>query len=100
MWHEGQRDHQDARYLGALLDDVSTRAFSKEAEGGGPSNADGHKERCLSADIEYTAKEEATELDGGTSVLPEDRALYDAIEVSQLMHDKGHFRPDQGNAQD
>ncbi len=65
-------------------------AFSKEAEGGEPSNAYGHKERCLSAYIEYTVKE-SDELDGSIKVLPEIVRLYDAIQVSLPDHYKGHF---------
>ncbi len=55
--------------------------FCKTAEGGEPSNAYGHKERCLDAFLDYSEKEPA-ELERWIKILPDIVRLYDTILVT------------------
>ena len=65
-------------------------SFCKAADGGEPSNAYGHKERCLDAFLDY-AEKEAEELNRWISILPKVVKLFDEPQVSFPSHNEGRF---------
>lgn len=88
-WHEGQNGSLDALQLVTFLM-MYYPTFIKDADGEEPSNAYGHKERCLAAFIEYAANE-PEQLERWIAILPDIVRLYDAIQVSFPDHYEGHF---------
>jgi len=67
-WHEGQGGSIDGLQIVTLLM-IYYPSFCSSSEGGEPSNAYGHRERCLDAFLEYAAKE-PDQLDRWIKVLP------------------------------
>jgi len=88
-WHEGQGGSIDALQIVTFLM-MYYPTFCRSAEGGEPSNAYGHKERCLDAFLEY-AEKEPDELEKWIRILPEAIRLFDAMQVSFPEHYGGRF---------
>jgi hypothetical protein len=88
-WHEGQNGGIDAQQIVTLLM-IYFPSFCSAAEGGEPSNAYGHKERCLDAFLEY-AKNEPQELDRWIKILPTLIDLFDTIQLEFPDHYPGYF---------
>jgi hypothetical protein len=76
-WHEGQNGPIDALQIIILLM-IYYPSFCKAADGE-PSNAYGHKERCLDAFLEYNEKE-PEELARWISLLPKMLRLFDHLQ--------------------
>lgn len=89
MWHEGQNGSLDGLQLVTFLM-MFYPTFCKDADGAEPSNAYGHKERCLAAYIEYTDNE-PDELEKWIKLLPDVVRLYDTIQVTLPEHYEGQF---------
>ncbi len=88
-WHEGQNGGVDAQQIVTLLM-VYYPSFSAAAEGGEPSNAYGHKERCLDAFLEY-AKKEPQVLEKWIKILPTLITLFDTLQMEFPDHYPGYF---------
>ena len=88
-WHEGQNGGIDAQQIVTLLM-VYFPSFCSSAEGGEPSNAYGHKERCLDAFLEY-AKTEPQELEKWIKILPALVELFDTIQMQFPDYYPGYF---------
>ncbi|MGB2643966.1 MAG: AIPR family protein [Candidatus Acidiferrum sp.] len=88
-WHEGQNGGIDAQQIVALLM-IYFPSFCSAAEGGEPSNAYGHKERCLDAFLEY-AKNEPQELERWIKILPTLIELFDTIQLQFPDYYPGYF---------
>jgi AIPR protein len=88
-WHEGQKGSIDALQIVILLM-MYYPNFSKAADGGEPSNAYGHKERCLDAFLEY-ADSEPEELKRWIGLLPEMIRLFDELQQRFPDHYEGRF---------
>ncbi len=89
MWHEGQGGSLDGLHLLIFLM-MFYPTFCKDADGGEPSNAYGHKERCLTAFLDYADKEHE-ELEKWLRVLPDIVRLYDTIQFTFPDHYEGSF---------
>ena len=89
MWHEGQKGSLDGLQIVMFLM-MFYPSFSREADGNEPSNAYGHKERCLTAYLEYADKE-AEELAKWIKILPEIVRLFDTIQLTIYDCYEGHF---------
>ncbi len=87
-WHEGQKGSIDALQLVILLM-MYYPSFCKTADGE-PSNAYGHKERCLDAFLEYSEKE-PHELEKWIVLLPKILLLFDTIQLSFPDYYEGRF---------
>lgn len=88
-WHEGQNGGIDAQQIVTLLM-VYFPSFCSAAEGGEPSNAYGHKERCLDAFLEY-AETEPQELEKWIKILPTLIELFDTIQLQFPDYYPGYF---------
>jgi hypothetical protein len=88
-WHEGQGGSVDALQIITLLM-MYYPSFCGSAEGGEPSNAYGHKERCLDAFLEYAAKE-PDQLEKWIQVLPKTLRLFDEMQVTLPDYYAGRF---------
>jgi hypothetical protein len=88
-WHEGQKGTIDALHLVTYLM-MFYPTFYKTAPEQEPSNAYGHKERCLDAFLEYSEKEPG-ELEKWIKILPDIVRLYDAILSSFPDSYEGRF---------
>lgn len=88
-WHEGQPGSIDALLIVTLLMIYYPR-FCEEAEGREPSNAYGHKERCLSVFLQY-ADAEAEQLDHWIKIVPELLRLFDELQVTFPQYYGGYF---------
>jgi len=87
-WHEGQNGSIDALQIIILLM-IYYPSFCKAADGE-PSNAYGHKERCLDAFLEYNEKE-PEELARWISLLPKMLRLFDHLQLNFPTHYEGSF---------
>jgi hypothetical protein len=87
-WREGEGGSVDALQIIMLLM-IYYPSFSAAADGE-PSNAYGHKERCLDAYLDYSEKE-PEELEKWISVLPILIRLFDAVQITLPEHYTGHF---------
>lgn len=88
-WHEGQGGSLDAQQIVTLLM-IYYPSFCKTAEGGEPSNAYGHKERCLDAFLEY-AEKEPEQLDKWIKILPKLIQLFDGLQMDFPKYYTGSF---------
>lgn len=88
-WHEGQVGAIDGQQIVTLLM-IYYPPFSNSSEGGEPSNAYGHKERCLDAFLEYAAKE-SDQLERWIRVLPKTLQLFDEMQVTFPDYYAGRF---------
>lgn len=88
-WHEGQRGSIDGQTIVILLMMYYPR-FCEEADGREPSNAYGHKERCLDAFLEY-AKEEPDRLEAWIRLVPDMIRFFDHLQVTFPKHYGGRF---------
>jgi AIPR protein len=88
-WHEGQPGSVDALLIITLLMIYYPR-FSDQVEGREPSNAYGHKERCLSAFLQY-AEQEPDELVSWITIVPKLLELFDEIQVNFPQYYGGRF---------
>lgn len=88
-WHEGQGGAIDAQAILILLMIYYPR-FCEEADGREPSNAYGHKERCLEAYLKF-AGEEPEQLEAWMRIVPQMIDLFDELQVSLPNHYAGHF---------
>lgn len=79
-WHEGQKGTIDSQVIITLLM-MMYPSFCDNADGGEPSNAYGHKDRCLEAYIEFTEKE-PDRLEHYIKMLPSFLVLYENIQAS------------------
>jgi hypothetical protein len=64
--------------------------FSNEADGREPSNAYGHKERCLDAYLKY-AEEEPDQLEAWIRLVPQMLEFFDHLQVAFPDHYEGRF---------
>jgi hypothetical protein len=88
-WHEGQKGAIDGLQIITLLM-IFYPQFCKEADNGEPSNAYGHKERCLDAYIRY-AEKEPDELEAWIKVIPDVVRLFDELQDGFPKHYGGRF---------
>jgi hypothetical protein len=89
QWHEGQKPGSiDALQIIILLM-IYYPAFCKAADGE-PSNAYGHKERCLLAVLEYNEKEPG-ELAKWIVLLPKMLHLFDELQLTFPNYYEGRF---------
>ena len=88
-WHEGQNGTLDAQQIVTLLM-IYYPGFCAGAEGGEPSNAYGHKERCLDAFLEYAKKESET-LEKWIKILPKLIELFETLQLEFPDHYPGYF---------
>jgi hypothetical protein len=88
-WHEGQRGSIDGQTIVILLMMYYPR-FCEEADGREPSNAYGHKERCLDAFLAY-ANEEPDQLEAWIRLAPDIIRFFDHLQVSFPKHYGGRF---------
>jgi AIPR protein len=88
-WHEGQNGGLDAQQIVTLLM-IYYPSFCSTAEGGEPSNAYGHKERCLDAFLEY-AKTEPEKLEKWIKTLPALVSLFDTLQEQFPEYYPGYF---------
>ena len=88
-WHEGQGGSLDALQIITLLM-MYYPSFCEAAEGHEPSNAYGHKERCLDAFLEY-AEKEPDRLDNWIKILPTTLHLFDELQVKFPDYYEGRF---------
>jgi hypothetical protein len=88
-WHEGQGGSIDAQTILILLMIYYPR-FCDEADGREPSNAYGHKDRCLDAYLKY-AEEEPQQLEAWIMRVPQMIDLFDELQVTLPEHYAGHF---------
>lgn len=88
-WHEGSGGSIDALQIISLLM-VYYPSFCAASEGGEPSNAYGHKERCLDAFLEY-AEKEPDQLDAWIRILPKTLKLFDKMQMTFPDHYAGRF---------
>jgi hypothetical protein len=89
IWHEGQKGTLDALQIVTLLM-MFYSTFCDQADGREPSNAYGHKERCLTAYLEY-ADNEPQKLESWIKILPQIVRLFDEIQLQFPEHYEGHF---------
>lgn len=89
QWHEGQRGSIDAQTIVILLMMYYPR-FCDEAEGREPSNAYGHKDRCLDAYLKY-AEEEPDKLEAWIRLVPQMLEFFDKLQVTLPEHYEGRF---------
>jgi hypothetical protein len=87
-WREGEGGSVDALQIIMLLM-IYYPSFAAAADGE-PSNAYGHKERCLDAYLDYSEKE-PDELEKWITVLPILIRLFDAVQITLPEHYTGHF---------
>jgi hypothetical protein len=88
-WHEGEKGTLDALQLVTFLM-MYYPTFCQEADGEEPSNAYGHKERCLTAFLEYVEKE-PEELEKWIRILPDIVRLLDTMQVTLPDFYEGSF---------
>ncbi len=88
-WHEGQGGSIDALQIVTLLM-MYYPTFCNAADGGEPSNAYGHKERCLDAFLEY-AEKEPDQLEKWIKILPQMIRLFDELQVGFPKYYTGVF---------
>jgi len=88
-WHEGQGGAIDAQTIVILLMIYYPR-FCDEADGREPSNAYGHKDRCLDAYLKY-ADEEPKQLEAWIRLVPQMLEFFDQLQVTLPNHYAGHF---------
>ncbi len=88
-WHEGQPGSVDALLIVTLLIIYYPR-FCEEAEAREPSNAYGHKERCLAAFLNY-AEKEPEELANWIKIVPDLLRLFDTLQVTFPQYYGGRF---------
>jgi len=88
-WHEGQGGNIDAQQVITLLM-IYYPSFCQAADGGEPSNAYGHKERCLDAFLEY-ARTEPEELEKWIKILPTTLQLFDELQIDFPKYYTGSF---------
>jgi hypothetical protein len=88
-WHEGQGGSIDAQTIVILLMIYYPR-FCDEADGREPSNAYGHKDRCLDAYLKY-AEEEPERLEAWIRIVPEMLQFFDQLQVTLPDHYAGRF---------
>jgi len=86
-WREGEGGSVDALQIIILLMIYYPRFVA--AAGGEPSNAYGHKERCLDAFLEYAAEE--PELEKWISLVPSLIRLFDVLQITFPDHYSGRF---------
>jgi hypothetical protein len=87
-WHEGQPGSIDALQIVIFL--MMYYPSFCSAAGGEPSNAYGHKERCLDAFLEYAASE-PDELAKWMRLLPTMIDLFDELQTTFPDHYEGRF---------
>ncbi len=87
-WKEGEGGNIDALQIITLLM-VYYPSFATSADGE-PSNAYGHKERCLDAFLDYSEKE-PNELEKWIGIVPTIMRLFDALQVTLPDHYSGRF---------
>ena len=87
-WHEGQAGQIDALQIIILLM-MYYPSFCKAADGE-PSNAYGHKERCLDAFLQYSEKEPG-ELRKWIAMLPKMLRLFDELQMTFPTYYEGSF---------
>ena len=88
-WHEGQGGSIDALQIVTLLM-VYYPNFCNSADGSEPSNAYGHKERCLDAFLDY-AQKEPEELEKWIKILPRTLQLFDEMQRTLPDYYAGRF---------
>jgi AIPR protein len=88
IWHEGQAGQIDALQIIILLM-MYYPSFCKAA-GDEPSNAYGHKERCLDAFLDYSEKE-PDELGRWITILPTMLRLFDELQLTFPNYYEGSF---------
>lgn len=88
-WHEGQGGSIDAQLIVTLLM-IYYPSFVEDSEGREPSNAYGHKERCLDAYLKY-AEKEPDQLEKWIRVLPAMLRLFDDLQVNFPKYYGGRF---------
>ncbi len=90
-WREGEKGGIDALLILTLLMIFYPR-FSEGAPGQEPSNAYGHKERCLDAFIDYTTSPESSDdLARWIRIVPDLVRLFDEIQMTFPEHYSGSF---------
>lgn len=87
-WKEGEGGSIDALQVVTLLM-IYYPSFAASAEGE-PSNAYGHKERCLDAFLDYSEKE-PNELEKWIEIVPTIMRLFDVLQVTLPDHYSGRF---------
>src|SRR5262249_40956423 len=87
-WHEGQTGQIDALQIIILLM-MYYPSFCKAADGE-PSNAYGHKERCLDAFLQYSEKE-PDQLGKWIAMLPKMLGLFDELQLTFPNYYEGTF---------
>lgn len=87
-WREGEGGSIDGLQIITLLM-IYYPNFAAAAEGE-PSNAYGHKERCLDAYLEY-AEKEPEELERWITLVPTLIRLFDEVQVTLPNHYSGRF---------
>ncbi len=88
-WHEGQAGSIDAQQIVTLLM-MYYPSFCQAADGGEPSNAYGHKERCLDAFLGY-AEKEPEQLERWIKILPITLRLFDELQMDFPKYYSGSF---------
>jgi hypothetical protein len=88
MWHEGQKGTIDALDIIILLM-IFYPSFCRAADGE-PSNAYGHKERCLDAFLQY-GEQESEQLEKWIEILPTILRLYDRLQARFSDYYPGRF---------
>lgn len=88
-WHEGQPGSIDALQIITFLM-MYYPTFCAAADGGEPSNAYGHKKRCLQAYLEY-AQDEPEKLAQWIKLLPDMVKLFDSLQTNFPTHYGGRF---------
>jgi hypothetical protein len=87
-WREGDPGSIDALQIITLLM-IFYPSFAASADGE-PSNAYGHKERCLDAYLEY-AETEPDNLERWIAIVPTLIELFDKLQMTLPEHYSGHF---------
>jgi len=88
-WRQGDIGTIDAQLIVLLLM-IYYPSFAANAEGGEPSNAYGHKDRCLDAYLEY-AEKESESLEEWIKILPTIIRLFDELQVTLPDFYSGRF---------
>lgn len=88
-WHEGQKGTVDSQLLITLLM-MMYPSFCENSDGGEPSNAYGHKDRCLDAYLEFTERE-PQRIEKYIRMLPEFVVIFENLQLSFPALFSGRF---------
>jgi hypothetical protein len=90
-WREGEKGKIDGLQILMLLM-IFFPSFSASSPSGEPSNAYGHKDRCLDAFLEFSESEADREaLEKWIGIVPDLVRLFDKIQLTLPEHYSGHF---------